>query len=405
MEETFKTGQISNVGGQHQAPAKRYYSSRQKQPKPQFSKLRQGEIVQGRIIKVTGYQSVLVHLPIGNFHAEIHGKLVPGDELFLLVVAITPNLILRVYSVSAVKNKELREVNDIIRILDLPDSKEFLEAVKIAILFENTIVRDEILTILRQYASLSKVELANYNLQSIFEQLWKFKISGIDFDEELFLNTLPFAARFEHILYDLKILFERSNFVEDFKIPNEGFTESSIQKYFKRLIFIIKLFLNGLQESFIKFYQNDESLVNASKKVQEFLLSMFIQNTLFYHQQYIFQFIAPFIYKNEFKVLLFTCRVKSLNLQEKTKIRLKIDSSGYFDVYEYLYDMTISGNLKSYEPEVKYNLPDNVMNFINYIMSLPIIVEKILLLKDEGTEEIYSGNIQTPINKSISVVL
>jgi hypothetical protein len=405
MEESFKTGQVSNIGGQHNAPANRYYSPKKKAPKPQFNKLRHGEIVQGRIIKITGYQTALVHLPIGNFQAEIHGKLLPGDELFLLVAETSPNLVLKVHSVTIIKNKVQRDVKEIIRILDLSEKNEFIEAVIAAKAFENTIVRDEILSIIKQYSTLPRNEISNFNSNVIMEQLWKFKSAGIDFDRVLFISTLPYALGLNEISNDFKILSERTNLIVDLTDTGDTFNKSSIQKYFRDWNNTIELISNNLNDSSVTINRNDEILTNALKNIMDFFHSMFIQNTIFFHKNYIFEFITPFIYKNQLHVFAFTFRMKNMNLHAKSKLRSKIDSSGYFNVYEYLNEIIQSQTTEKYDSKTYDDLSDDLQSFVNQIVSLPIIIEKILLLKDEVSKVIYSGNIQSSIIKSISVVL
>jgi len=400
-ESSFITGQVNQVGGQHNAPGNKYYPTKQKHPKPQFSKLRQGEVVQGKIIQITGYQTALVRLPIGNFHAEIHGKLLQGDELFFIVVATTPNLILKVHSVSVIKDKNPRTDKEILRLLDLPENKEFQEAVRVAITYENHILRDDIFAILRQYSTLSKSEIVSYNLESILNQLWRFKVWNIDFDSELFLKTLPFSCNLGIIVQHFHVYNNSTDYSKYFDYVANSF---DIREYIIRLKTHMSNYFNDLTKSLDKNVVQDPEVLYAIDKIRSFIQSMHFQNTLTLHNNYNFQLFTPFIYKGQFKILLFTLRAIKPNLLEKNKIRSKIESTGYFDAFDYIADKTASDKIRLIDAKIQ-SMDDIVNNFVNYLTSLSLIVEKVLLLEESGIREVFSKTVQSSNIKSISVVL
>ncbi len=116
--------------------------------------LKKGEIIAGTIMDNNGQNQVVVRLPMGTYNAFLRGRLKKGDYLFLKVIENTPSLMLKIHSVYTHKNRKPIPDDEILRILDLPDSKFYKELLRVIRKFESRIVRDSILLIVKDYLGL-----------------------------------------------------------------------------------------------------------------------------------------------------------------------------------------------------------------------------------------------------------
>lgn len=116
-EGTISPG-ITNVG---ERPLGSYYAYSNKQHKPpQITQLKAGEIVLGTVLDNPEFSIAPVRLPQGIFRAQLQGNLRKGDSLFFIVHETLPSLMLKIHSVSIIKNGETLSPQEIVRILDIP---------------------------------------------------------------------------------------------------------------------------------------------------------------------------------------------------------------------------------------------------------------------------------------------
>ncbi|MCX7880168.1 MAG: hypothetical protein N2517_05860 [Ignavibacteria bacterium] len=134
--------EISPLG---ESPNKNLDFYRQPKHKVKQISLRVGEVVRGQIINVLSTSQAIINLPDGTFTAEISGKFRSGDELFFKVQAIEPTLVLRIYSVfTKINNKEI-STDELLRMLDLPNTKIFQLVTERKKQTGNVVFRDEVL--------------------------------------------------------------------------------------------------------------------------------------------------------------------------------------------------------------------------------------------------------------------
>ncbi len=185
-------GGVKSVGYEQSSEQKNYYYSNPKKINRQFSKLRIGEIVQGLIVNDPEDNIADVRLPVGIYSAYLHGKLIKGDQLFFRIDDIQSTLVLKIHSVSIYKHKTLISEDEILRMLDLPNTQEFFQIVKEYTALKSQIIRDEILICYKFLSNLNwnndEKSLETYLIQtSIF--LTDMGLSG---SKETFEIYAPF---------------------------------------------------------------------------------------------------------------------------------------------------------------------------------------------------------------------
>lgn len=186
---TGVTAITSYSGGNANNP---YYKKSNQKINPQFAKLRIGEIVQGLIIEEPINNIAEVRLPVGIFKAILHGHLYKGDKLFFRIEETSPNLVLKIYSVSLYKEKSKLVPDEILRILDLPVEDDFINICSEYSQLKPQIVRDEILIC---YNSLSKYastkNTSNFDKPNIRNSIFITDL-GIAVDQDIYNNFLEY---------------------------------------------------------------------------------------------------------------------------------------------------------------------------------------------------------------------
>jgi len=225
--------------------------------------LRQGEIVQGKILKIYSHKEAEVRLPIGDLKAEFSGKLKPGDILFFKVDSVTPSLVLKIYAVSQKIAGRILDNKEILRILDLPDEEIFNEIIEFSKNKNLVISKIDVLNIYNGLKLIDSKSFENLSLSDIFKIISFFNDYSIELNNNSFeklkgsilgakflaerveklieyLNTLPktkaieniftFFEKLEHSTNSEKILFFNinSNETNFYNLLIELFENSSL---------------------------------------------------------------------------------------------------------------------------------------------------------------------------------
>ncbi|MCO5252194.1 MAG: hypothetical protein M9949_12370 [Candidatus Kapabacteria bacterium] len=417
MEETsFISGQINRIGGQGKSPGNTYYPYTQAQKsKPQFTKVRAGEIVQGRIVKITGYQTALVRLPIGNFHAEIHGKLKAGDELFFYVMETQPNLIMRVYSVSIYHANTRRGIDEILRILDLPHSKEFLKTTEIAAKFNHMIIRDEIYSILRTYASIDSEQLEGFDFETAIETLWLMKESNIEFDEDIFANGLSFLGGVKSLNADLRFIFSFGTINSISKLhkdlSNYDSSTARLKVIFQKLR-DIEATIDAIKSDFKKSKTIDPNIHDEFTKRIERIRTLFVSmnywNTIALHNEIPMNILLPMALDNEIKIIYLTFKFKpetAKQIRHLGKSSKSDESTNIYAIFENLLSKNDKAKNNKQTLEIEYSLEPKILEIVNVLYHLPIVILKLVLLNQDEMLILKSDFFQSMRMKNISVVL
>jgi len=166
-------------------------------------RLKPGEILLGRIVELKEDDIAEVKLPMGNFRAILHGKLIRGDVLFLQVVEISPSLLLKIHSVSTTFNGELRTADEVIRILDIPRGNLYSNIVEYLLASKSNILRTEVLqfaTVLAQFGFNPEIHKTKPIFDAVFALLISNEQENIQLLNLIFPSFLPIADSFA--LYD-----------------------------------------------------------------------------------------------------------------------------------------------------------------------------------------------------------
>lgn len=132
----------------HYSPSGRGLVHRQDRKKSIEIKFKKGEILKGLVLKTISSKISQIALPGGTVTAEIHNRLEVGDELFFIVDSISPELRLKVYSILCKHQHEKRSIDELIRILDLPDMNIYYDLLENLVQYRNEIKRAEVLEII-----------------------------------------------------------------------------------------------------------------------------------------------------------------------------------------------------------------------------------------------------------------
>lgn len=108
---------------------------------------RVGEIVRGTVQQIFSEKQVLIDLPNGRFVAEVNGKFKPGDTLFFQVQTTEPTFELRIHSVFSKIKDSFLPVFEILRMLNLPTNKVFIEVIENLKNSNSLILRDDVLSL------------------------------------------------------------------------------------------------------------------------------------------------------------------------------------------------------------------------------------------------------------------
>jgi hypothetical protein len=191
MKDTTQIGELYPSSGFGISGSNSYKTtSTPLQAKPQVSKLRTGEIIQGTILESYPEQTALVRLPIGDLRAVLTGKLNKGDTLFFKVMQTSPGLVLRVYSLNSVVNGEVLSPDTILRILNLPITPLSLRLAEY-LSNRNLILQDEAATMLRCLIKIHPDLVEETDIDTTFSALSIINSLGVEPNEKLIRKLLP----------------------------------------------------------------------------------------------------------------------------------------------------------------------------------------------------------------------
>ncbi len=164
---------------------------RHKQRKDRPEQLRKGEIIQGTIVGVPDEKAAIVRLPIGTFTAYLQGRLKKGDTLYFQVADTEPSLILKIYSTSFKVNGVDLPTPELVRILDLPDTKFYHQFIAFSRFRLSTITREEALQIGNAYGELGNSAKKETGMELTFRILQFMLENNVNVDTVNFMRLKP----------------------------------------------------------------------------------------------------------------------------------------------------------------------------------------------------------------------
>ncbi len=335
-----------------------FYNRKAIYKKEKFSLLRVGEIVYGRISIIINTELASVKLPIGTFTASIHKNIKQGDELYFKVEEVSPNLILKVHSVSSSIDNNPLSTSEIIRILDIPNDETFNEVVEFLRHYKNLILRNDILLFVKFYDFIRKHIDDSYIKKDVLKTIYRMREGEIEPEIEIF-KTLYIGCNGERTIQELLNTFiekcyllppnSRDRLLSYFEI-NEG-NEINLKKsmnFFSQ---------NGINEE--SFYQISQKIlqINSINKVFQELQSIvkniiaIVDSGMFWNLLALssctsFIVMMPLKVENIIKVAILSL---SCNKSIKTALLNKnksIENAINFDFTSYLCNRVKANNVK-----------------------------------------------------------
>ncbi|MBI5326128.1 MAG: hypothetical protein HZB41_12795 [Ignavibacteriae bacterium] len=387
--------------------------------------LRVGEVIQSTILDIVSSQEAIVQLPTGTVSAFIHGRLKKGDVVFLRVNEISPDLILRIHSVSYIKNGLELPLSEITRILDLPGTQFFIETVQFLKKRKSYILRDEALIIENAFISIDESIRKDYNSEVLFSAIIFMHENKLPVDSRIVMKIAPVLSGNNYIL-NLLISLENSvpQLPEQIRYKAESFfkliksNSTSINKLINALL--IESTDNeakSLYETLVEILLiKDEKIEREIKKVKEIsrkiiqvIEGQHFLNTFGLNNNSALYFYLPFPYQNLYSIAKVIIRGQPVSKQTgKRIIKFSIISNTLG-----LGEIVSSGELtlNSLNLNIITSSGDLSNLFIKHINSLKeklslqnknvqsIVVEDV---KGVNTSEFESGR-QSPTNFSIVV--
>ncbi len=168
----------------------RYLPATNVPKKKASTKLRKGEIVFGQILEKVSKEVFKIKLPNGIFKAIIHPSLKQGDRLYFLIKEIEPSLVISVHSTDLIFNKGRVNVEEILRVLDIPDSEDAREIIQEYSLRVNRLLRHVIIDII-DLTEVYKKQKKKYNLTHGIEFiLIDLYLTGYNIQDKNILNLV-----------------------------------------------------------------------------------------------------------------------------------------------------------------------------------------------------------------------
>jgi len=179
-----ESGRIKAGGSYERQGYQVFSSARPNEKKP--VKFRKGEILQGTILSIISETEVQIKIPTGNFTAILKGSLKAGDSLYFMVQETEPALLLRIYALPMSNTATEIPVDDIIRILNLPETEFFKSLVKYYRSRKGILFRDKFLAIHLASLKLEEKDIGTMSLEDIIRIWYDISESGIEPTVEVF---------------------------------------------------------------------------------------------------------------------------------------------------------------------------------------------------------------------------
>jgi len=298
------------------------------QAKQKQISVRIGEILRGKIIEVISPQQAVISLPDGTFTAEISGKFKTGDELFFRVQSTEPSLVLKIHSTFVTYGNKVLATNEILRLLDLPNTQLFSKIIDFLKANKNIIIRDEVI-LQSKYLNT----LLENNPKDDIEVLLKFleltQEINVEPENKLYQhykNIFKFNAILPKILAFLQTYAGTTS--EEIKRKVQNINE--ILKSESSLLSLIKILSPNFAQNEDNFfnliikYQNTElapELSTSLSELREFFNSFWVLNSIsaLSTRTHIF-FIIPYIWEKNLRFTIFRYRKKKFGRQETTRL-------------------------------------------------------------------------------------
>lgn len=156
-------------------------------------KLRKGEIVFGQILEKVSKEVFKIKLPNGIFKAIIHPSLKQGNRLYFLIKEIEPSLVISVFSTDLIIVNGKINIQEILRVLDIPDSEITRSIIQEYSLRVNRLLRHVVIDIVdltEEYKKQKKKYKLTHSIEFILTDLY---LTGYNIQD---VNTLNLVLNY-----------------------------------------------------------------------------------------------------------------------------------------------------------------------------------------------------------------
>lgn len=416
MPETSGIHEIINPGGTGSSfsPA---YSKIVSKTRAKKSGLKIGEIIPGRVIEVQPPDIAVVNLPEGIFTAVLHSNLKKDDYLYFKVTETEPGLVLKIFSVPSKYEGKHITVENIIRILFLPENIFFTQLVSFLKIVRKNIIRDEIIKINQFFSNLPANDKNYSSLQNSFSLI----IFIIDNNLPLtlhnyhFFSPIFFVDKLSKNLEKLDSLIHKSNdkIFDDLKDKFAQIkTARNINLLFEFFLYPNeidnKAFIYSTLTILLQKLENNEEFKEISDPIKYLISSIdaiHLFNLIKLKNKKPITLIIPYYHDGKFKLVTVKAQKKLKTDKEKVEISFQTEHfdelSFNIEKFDDIFEVQIKNKSKKFEKLIKelINKLSDSLDKKNLKLGLVRMVEEF----EDSNKTTENQNEQN--NQAISVVI
>ena len=189
-------------------------------------KLRKGEIVFGQILEKVSKEVFKIKLPNGIFKAIIHPSLKQGDRLYFLIKEIEPSLVISVHSTDLILTNGKIDIEEILRVLDIPESDVTRSTIHEYSLRVNRLLRHVIIDIVElteEYRKQKKKYNLTHNIEFILIDLY---LTGYNIQDKNILNLVLNYISPSSIRLEVGSIIPNINKIDELAKYNSSFVDA-----------------------------------------------------------------------------------------------------------------------------------------------------------------------------------
>lgn len=306
MSDTSNISGLGRIQPTGSGSSKNQYqsSSGKKKKDSNPSKLHIGEIVRGTIVEKIEPKIAKVRIPTGTFLAIVAPNLLKEDTLLFKVIKTHPDLVLKVHEINTHSNGKLVNLEDLIRLLDLPKNDFYDVLIRIIAKKKKAVFKEDIIEIEKVFKFILDKLPQDVSLEQVLRLLVEMYIFELPFTEKLILKLLPLFISEDKLSYYFKELEHLSDELD----PENQFIVKSIILSIKKNdegrknIFIIGANSSNLFNilNLEKDKKHKSHTLSIIRELRKFIIALNIWNALSVEGKTSYIYILPFYYSESF---------------------------------------------------------------------------------------------------------
>lgn len=341
-----------------------------------------GEIMQGTVLEAAE-KEVLVRFPMGSVRASLTGKLRNGDVLYFKVISTEPQLVLKIHSVPVQSQRKEMKEEELIRILNLPDSKLSREILKLFLRTKSMILQDDAWSLYKSVLKLEDDQLRSVPLIQTVQTVAFLLDASIEINDQYFKkmkHAFKSLSNFSQIFIELKEL-ARNPEADALKTLIARIEQLSPSQLIN--MFIIPFKSDQLENSFYKlffdlslFFKNSPSCTRISDLLGELAMTceaLFYQNIIAVATNNAKLFLLPYRQGRKLRFASILCSGKSYtDIAQRFSVIVETDNLGTVVSQGSVAGRTIDAALFSDSEEVVEFLRSRIEELRNYFKNFSL---------------------------------